>query len=74
MALTEKQVKNLQQGDLVLYIAGSGDSYIEAEATVGNFDEDFVVITLSRIIDHGSLIEQTRGDSMMATLDELTLQ
>lgn len=74
MALTEEQVKNLQQGDLVLYVAGSGDGYIEAEATVDNLDDEFVAITLSRIIDHGSLIEQTRWDSMMATPDELTLQ
>jgi translation elongation factor EF-1alpha len=88
MALTPEQVGNLQQGDLVFYTSGSGDTYIEAYAVVDNFEdmeeiednesgeslEGLVAITLKNIIIQGDKLDHTHNQSIVANPSELTLQ
>ena len=76
MTLTGPQFRGLQQGDSLLYVAGSGEHYIGAEAFVKDVvDKDrMVVITITDIIKHGSQIDHSVGDEIMATLEELTVE
>ncbi len=73
MALTEAQMKDLIQGEKVLYVFGGGDSYIKAEAQVVNLDYEIVVITLTKIIEAGDKVDNGKNDTITATPDQLTL-
>ena len=74
--LTDQQFNDLQQGDLVEYLAGTDeDTYIEAEAVVANVDDErrIVVISLINIKEQGSLVDHGKDDQIMARPEELTL-
>ena len=74
--LTDQQFNDLQQGDLVEYLAGTDeDNYIEAEAVVANVDDErrIVVISLINIKEQGSLVDHGKDDQIMARPEELTL-
>ena len=74
--LTDQQFNDLQQGDLVEYLAGTDeDTYIEAEAVVANVDDErrIVVISLINIKEQGSLVDHGKDDQIMARSEELTI-